>query len=337
MSPARAVKLLSPGYDDLPEQLQMITAPAFHAVGDPRGLGTLRKSIRGSNRALQAMAVDGARSGKIEPLVDDILQLTNQDLTNSTDDVGLLVAIINTLQKVPGDRVNDVLLMYTAATPAPVRQAAYQALYQRGETKALEELLELARTGTGTQRANAIADLVSCRYQKVLPVVMAFYKKAGASEQMWYIRELARYGSKPAFAPMKEIFMEPERKLPTRLDYTSVTFLGIQFSNMHESIHEIIGLLESLPRQDYRRRAALVHAVANVAGARSDEPWTKDVYAALRRIVFNRKEIPQMRLLALEYLRKDVRLEDAMNLKRALRRENRQMRSYFSDYLLEYF
>ena len=131
--------------------------------------------------------------------------------------------------------------------------------------------------------------------------------------------------------------MEPERKLPTRLDYTSVTFLGIQFSNMHESIHEIIGLLQSLPRQGYRRRAALVHAVANVAGARSDEPWTKDVYAALRRIVFNRKEIPQMRLLALEYLRKDVRLEDAMELKRALRRENRQMRSYFSDYLLEYF
>jgi len=337
MSPARAVKLLSPAYDDLPEQLRMMAAPAFHAVGDPRGLGTLRMAMRGSNRALQAVAVDGARSGKIEPLVDEILQLTNQDLTNSNDDVVLLVAIMNTLQKVPGDRVRDVLLMYTAAVAAPVRQAAYQALYQRGETRELDELLKLARAGTGTQRANAIADLVSCRYEKVLPVMMEFYKKAAATEQMWYIRELARYGSKPAFAPMKKIFMEPERKLPTRSDYTTVTFLGIQFSNMHESIDEIIGLLESLPRQDYRRRAALVHAVANVAGARSDDPWTKDVYAALRRIVFNPKEVPQLRLLALDYLRKDLRLEDAMNLKRALRKESPQMRSYFSDYLLEYF
>ena len=60
----------------------------------------------------------------------------------------------------------------------------------------------------------------------------------------------------------------------------------------------------------------------------------------MRRIVFDRDEIPQLRLQALEYLRKDLLLDDAMKLKRALRKEDKKskaMRRCLSDYLFEYF
>ena len=96
-------------------------------------------------------------------------------------------------------------------------------------------------------------------------------------------------------------------------------------------------MLDSLPRKEYRRRAALLTALANIAGARSDEAWTKDVYAALRGILLDPKDVPQLRLLALDYLRKDLRIDDAMKLKRTLRKESRAMRRYLSDYLFEYF
>ncbi len=334
---ARGAKLLSRAYDDLTKDLQVMVAPVFHAVGDPRGLGTLRQAIRGKDRALQVLAVQGVRRGKVAPLVDDILELTNQELIVDDADVALLVAIIQTLQKVPGDRIRDVMLMFTTAVAAPVRQAAYQALFQRGETRALDELLEVARTSTGMQRNNAIADLVACGYDKVLPLVMESYRKASGTDRMWYIRGLATSGNKAAFAHLKEIFMEPERRFSARDPHTNVTFMGVQFSNMSESIYEILGLLESLPRAEYRRRAALVHALSNVAGLHDDERWARDVYAALRRIVHNRKDIPQLRILALQYLLKDLRLEDAMELKRGLSAERPQMRSYFSDYLFEYF
>lgn len=337
MPPARTVRLLADAYDDLPLALQVIVAPAFHAVGDPRGLGTLRKAIRGDDRKLQAVAVEGVGRGKIEPLLDEILELTNQERAATPEDVALRVAIINTIRKVPGQRVNDVLLIYTVDVNVLVRQAAYQALHLRGEDDALEELVKVARTGTGLQRTNAIADLVSCRYEKVVPILKEAHRTSNAADQMAYIRELARFGSPPAFAVMKEIFMAPERELPTQSLHTNVTFLGIQLSNMEESVDEILVLLESLPRTEYRRRAALVHALANAAGAYYGESWSKDVYRRLRQIMLDRKAVPQLRLLALQYLLKDLRLDDAMELKRALARESRPMRSYFSDYLSEYF
>ncbi|MHC4921419.1 MAG: hypothetical protein ACYTKC_17760 [Planctomycetota bacterium] len=338
MPPARAVKMFGPVYDDLTGNVQLSAAGMFHAVSDPRGLGTLRKAMRAKNRGLQTVAVLAAARGKVEPLLDDILELTSQDLTTSKADVALLVAILTTIQRVPGERVNDVLLMFTTTAHHQVRQTAYQVLKRRGETMALDELLEVARTGTGIQQSNAIADLISCQHEQVVPLLVEHYKKAGPKEQIRRIRDIAMSGTKAAFEPMKAILMEPEHTLPSKSGYTNVTFLGIHFSNLHRSTAAVIGLLKSLPRQDYRRRAALVHALANVAGARSDEPWTKDVYAALRHIIFDRKEIPQMRLLALDYLRKDLRVEDAMNLKRGLRKkESRAMRSYLSDYLFEYF
>ena len=218
-----------------------------------------------------------------------------------------------------------------------VRQSAYFGLKQRGETKPLAELLEVARTGSGNVKAHAIADLVGCQYEKVVVLLVELYGKADGTAKVRRIRDIAMSKTKAAFGALKKIFMEPEHRLPTRLGYTNVTFLGIHFSNLEGSMEAVVGLLELLPRKDYRRRAALLNALANAAGARDEAPWTRAAYEALRRVAFNRKEIPQMRLLALDYLRKDIRLEDAMNIKRGLRKESRPMQRYLSDHLLEFF
>ena len=52
---------------------------------------------------------------------------------------------------------------------------------------------------------------------------------------------------------------------------------------------------------------------------------------------FDAGELPQIRILALDYLRKDIRLADAMALRKQLRKEPEGMQQYFSDYLYEFF
>ena len=63
MPPARAVKMFAPVYDDLTSNLQLSAAGMFHAVSDPRGLGTLRKALRAKGRGLQTVAVMAAAKG----------------------------------------------------------------------------------------------------------------------------------------------------------------------------------------------------------------------------------------------------------------------------------
>ena len=41
--------------------------------------------------------------------------------------------------------------------------------------------------------------------------------------------------------------------------------------------------------------------------------------------------------MALDYIRKDISLKDAMKLKVMLRGEKKGMRHYFNDYLFEFF
>jgi hypothetical protein len=132
--------------------------------------------------------------------------------------------------------------------------------------------------------------------------------------------------------------MRPEYVFPWRERHSNVTFLGVQFANLNRSSDAMVEFLGTLKREDYRRRAALIHALANLAGARRDEPHIADkIYAALRERVFDTAELPQIRILSLDYMRKDIGLADAMKLKAMLPKEHTGIRQYFSDYLFEFF
>jgi len=229
--------------------------------------------------------------------------------------------------------------MTDSAKPFLVRQAALQALVHRGVNSEFEGLMETLRTSPRNNKfRDAVADVVAAKYGEAVPVLLQRSKQGKVKEQLFYIRMIGSIGTQESFAAFKEIFLRPEYRFTGwRENHSNVTFLGVHFSNLGWASDEIISLLGELPRADYRRRAALVHALANVAGIDPVQESSQRIYDVFREIVFDVKEVPQMRILALDYLRRDVCTADAMKLKARLPKAPKGLRGYFSDYLLEFF
>lgn len=332
----RAAKLFEPFWSQLAGDLQLYVAGLMHSVGDGRGTARLRAALKPPIKIVKRkmVAIQGVLLGNAATFTDELLELTSEDHE------GLNVLLITALRDVPGDNVTDSLIIMTdTAKPFQVRQAALQALVQRGVTSEFKELMETLRTSPRNSKfRDAVADVVAAKYGKAATVLLKRSREGSVKEQVFYVRMIANIGTRESFLALKEIFMRPEYRFTGwRERHTNVTFLGVQFSNLKGSVDDIIGLLGELPRKDYRRRAALIHALANVAGAYPKEEFSKRVYAAQRKIIFDAKEVPQLRILALDYLRKDILLADAMKLKIRMTKESEAMRKYFSDYLTEFF
>jgi hypothetical protein len=183
-----------------------------------------------------------------------------------------------------------------------------------------------------------VVDLVGAQYVPAVPVLLERSEQASREEEAYFIRRIAAINKQESLAALKAIMLRPEYRYDSwRGRHTNVTFLGIQLSNLSGAGDGILEFLRALPRTDYRRRATLIHALANMAGAHSGEPLAQSIYAALREVVFDAEDEPQVRILALDYLRKDIRLADAMQLKSRLGQEKPGLRKYFSDYLTEFF
>ncbi|MCA8955630.1 MAG: hypothetical protein KDC87_06125 [Planctomycetes bacterium] len=334
MPPARAVKMFEPIWLGFAPDLQLHVAGIFHAAGDARGTVRLRHALRPpiANEKKKMVAVQGAMRGNTAELIDELLVLSNED------NLKINRLIVEAIRKVPGQRVTDTLTAFAAAAQNPeLRQRALFALASRGETADLDPLVEkVRRQASGGMLKVAITDLVSARYGKAVPALLERSKNAPKEEEVYYIRMIASIGTAESFTALREVFLRPEYVLAGKDRYSNVTFLGIQFSNLKEQATEMVGLLRELPAADYRRRSAMMHALANLAGAYRDEPLAPPVYGALREILFDPAQVPQVRMLALDYLRKDLRLSDAIKLKGRLPQEEKGLRQYFSDYLTEF-
>lgn len=336
LEPKRAAKLFAPIWLGMVEDLKLHVAGVMHAAGDQRGTVLLKQAITPPIKIQKkkVVAIQGAEKGDPTPMLDELLQLTLEDnpLLN-----GMIIKAIRHLKE---PRIDDILLTMTGVEKTrEVRQFALLALRERGHTIELDQLVEVVKTEPeGTKYRSAIADLVGARYEKVVPVLLDRMKKATSKAEIFYIRMMARINQKASFPALKEVFMRPEYTLKWRERHSNVTIMGVQFSNLSSCPGEMLGLLAELPKSDYRRRASLVHALANLAGAQIDNAATaKPIYAALRKIVFDREDLPQMRILALDYLRKDIMLDDAVELRAKLPKEKTPMRQYLSDYLFEFF
>ncbi len=332
----RSAKLFDPIWLSMAKDLQLHVAGVMHAAGDERGTLRLRHALKLPVEIVKRkiVAVQGANRGEAAPLVDELLALTNADYEQLNE------LIVETIHDVPGQRVTDTLLTLTdPSKPYQVRQRALRALHRRGYTSELDLLVETIRKEPeGTKFRNAIADLVGAQYGKAVPGLLERLKKGAQKAEIYYIRMIARINQKESFPALCEVFMRPEYVFPWRERHSNVTFLGVQFANLNRSSDAMVKFLGTLKREDYRRRAALIHALANLAGARRDEPHVADkIYAALRERVFDTAELPQIRILSLDYMRKDIGIADAMKLKAMLPKEHTGIRQYFSDYLFEFF
>jgi HEAT repeat protein len=333
---ARAAKLFEPFWLDLAGDLQLYVAGMMHSIGDGRGTVRLKAALKPPIKILKRklVAVRGAMLGDTSPFVDELLELTLEGQE------GLEVLLVGALKDIPGDNVTDTLITMTDhSKPFLVRQAALRALVDRGVTSEFAGLMETLRTSPRNNKfRDAVADLVAAKYGPAVPVLLQRSTEGTLKEQIFYLRMIGNIGSKEAFTAFKEVFLRPEYRFKGwRERHTNVTFLGVHFSNVKDSHGDMLALLASLPRTEYRRKASLIHALANLAGAYPEEAFVKRVYAHLRKVIYDIKEVPQLRILALDYLRRDIGVADAMKLKRGLPKESASMRKYLSDFLLEFF
>ena len=333
---ARAAKLFEPFWLELAGDLRLYVAGMMHSIGDGRGTGRLKVALQPPVKILKRklVAVRGAMLGDTSPFVDELLELTLEG------NEGLDVLLVGALKDIPGDNVTDTLITMTDhSKPFLVRQAALRALAGRGVTSEFAGLMETLRTSPRNNKfRDAVADLVAAKYGPAVPVLLQRSTEGTLKEQVFYLRMIGNIGTKEAFAAFKEVFLRPEYRFKGWRDrHTNVTFLGVHFSNLKDSHDDMIALLSGLPRAEYRRKASLIHALANLAGAYPGEEFVKRVYAQLRNVIYDLKEVPRLRILALDYLRRDIGVTDAMRLKRGLPKESVPMRKYLNDFLLEFF
>ncbi len=336
LDPKRAARLFDPMWLDMVEDLRLHVAGIMHAAGDERGTVRLRHALELPIKIpkRKMVAVQGAAKGDASPMLNELLALTNEDIED------LNLRILHAVRKIPGQLVDDTILTMTdESKPYEIRQYALLTLAERGKTAELDALVDtIRREPEGNKYRNAIADLVGARYGKAVPVLLDRMKKGARTGEIFYLKMIARINRKESFAALREVFLRPEYVYPWRTRYSNVTFLGVQFANLSSCAPEMLQLLKELPKDDYRRRAAMMHTLANLAGSRSeDSAFSDPIYAALRERVFDVGEFPQVRILALDYLRKDLRIGDAMELRARLQREKTAMRQYLSDYLFEFF
>ena len=134
-----------------------------------------------------------------------------------------------------------------------------------------------------------------------------------------------------------QLFLEPEGPISRGNDYTTLTYLGVVLANLDSSSHELLGLFDELDPSDYRRRAILLHTVSGMAGLSDDAEFAERTRALQRRILRDPKEIPQLRLMALQDLRRAMTIADAKALQKMLRKESPGMARALQNFLHEYF
>ncbi len=332
MEPKRASKALEKSWPRMSGDLKLHIAGIFHAAGDDRGTLQIRHALQTGNLVTKVVAANAAKKGKVEPLLDELLGLTVEN------DLALNLVVIESIGKADDSRVEDTLLAFTDESYGEkVNHSALHALAQRGYHQELDRLVKVLATATGSTQDNALRALVSSGYEKAVPTIMARLDNAIPRRRVFYLKYVSQMNNSQAAQAMWNIFLQPEAPLVAGDRHTNVTFMSVYLANMNACAAELLELGRSLPKSDYRRRATWLHVMANMAGPDPTAPGMADVYDELRKIALDSQEIPQLRMLSIDYLKKDIRLDDVMQLKRLMRKEKSCVRAYINDFLTEFF
>lgn len=326
LPPAIALRVFEPMIGHEPPDLLAPITGLRHAAGDAGGTSLLADLLRRPEPQTRAAAVQALRVGGAEELLDQVLRLTTDP------DPMVRMEVVGLLSGIHSEHVDLALESMAADEAVDVRRAALLALAQRGQVRALDELVEVIRTGTGSRMRLAIQDLLAARYGGAVPAIAARMAEAPPGERLEYLRAIALTTAPEAFGPLRDVFLGEDA-----FARENRSFAAYLMTNARGAEDDMLELFRSLPRADYRRRAMLMGTLANVAADRESEEIATPIYALFRAILADREEIPQVRLLALGYLRRDLRIDDMEAVKRMLADEEEPMRKALTDFLFEFF
>ncbi len=330
MPPPQAMDLLEPLWAMARGELQWSIAGVMHAVGDARGTHYLRSQLRSDLKNAQIAAIGALSKYGLEPLFDDVLKLS------ISPDPQVRQAVMVAVSGIDEENVSNLLSTFAVDPVIDVRQMALHALVQRGERTFVEQLIDTMRTATGTNLMSTMADLAASGDEEGLIAIVSRMENAAPEERRPYIKAIARSTAPSAFDALRSVFMEPEA--PIAGGTTNVAYAATVMPNQRAAGDRMLELFDALPAEDYRRRAFALHAIANLAAVSAKDPeFAAEVYRRCRALLADREAIPQLRLLALEYLRRDLTLDDMVAIKQQQETEDPPMRKALSSFLFEFF
>lgn len=330
-----AATILKGRWDVALGEFKAVIAGVMHAAGDGTGTAWLREALEGQDLAALQMALKHVARGDLGVLRADVLKHS----THLRSEVRLELA--KTLQTVDGDDVADVYEVMTSPDEVlEVKEIALRELTRRGRPAAVTILLNEVATATGTRLQLLLHLLAASNDERAVPVLVDRFRRAPEGEGRPFLQALAQNRSAKAAEALLQLFNGPEVVVARGVQqvYTTRNYLPTLLLNARGAERTILDAFAALPREDYARRAALMTTLAGIAGDRSDPALQAQCLAPVRAALFDREEVPQLRVLALNLLTpRALTVEDALRLKNQRFDEQPGLRALFGDFLVDYF
>ena len=335
MPPERAAEVLQGRWSDALGEFKAIVAGVLHAAGDARGTTWLQEALEGEDPMRLVLALRYGTYGDPEHLRDHLLRLSTHERTEIRHELA------RALVRVEGDDVADVYeVLAVPEENRETRMIALRQLVRRGRDRVITAMIDEMATAGGTRLQDLLGQIAASGDPRCVPDLVARFRKAPEGEGRPFLQSLAQNGSEAATAALLELFRGPQLVVSRGATgvFTTGTYVPTLLMNLREREAQVFDAVEQLDRADWWRRAALLPTVSGLAVDRRDDALLQRAAAILRGILFDRAELPQLRVLALNLMtRPFVGVDDALRLKNGLGDESPAMRALLSDYLHDYF
>jgi HEAT repeat protein len=335
LPPAQAAVVLRGRFEEAVGEFKAIIAGVLHAAGEGLGTVWMQEALQSADLVVLADAIEHCAIGELGVLREPLLRAS----THAHPDIRLAVA--RTLVRVPGDDVADVFETLSAPDePWDIRGIALRELTRRGRGKAVDVLLEELPVATGSRLLGLLNQLSAAGDPRGVPAMLERFRKAPEGEGRPFLQALAQNQSEAAARGLCTLFLEPERIVARGQSETHTTrnYIPTLLLNLRGQEQVVIDAFVALPRSDWALRALLLPTLVGIAADRKDPAVQTAALQPVRAILFDREELPQLRVQALNLLaRRWLLIEDVVALRNQRHQETGGMRALIGDFLLDSF
>lgn len=335
LPPADAVAVLGGRWDEAVGEYKAILAGILHAAGDARGTRWLLDAFAGEDLGVLQFAVRHATIGPIGDLRDRLLALA----MHPRADIRLELA--KSLARVDEAGVIETYeLLVDPDESIDTRNLAMRELARRGRTKVLEALLTELPAASGTRLQQLLGQLAASGSELAVQPLLSRYEQAPDGESRPFLQALAQNQSAKAASALLAVYLGPEKVVGrgSQGALTTRNYLPMLMMNLRGPERSLLAGFLALPKSDWRSRAPLLATLAGIAADRKDADLQPALIEPLRAIVFDREELPQMRVAALNLIaRQWLTIDDVLRLRNGHRDEAPGMRALLADFLNDFF
>jgi HEAT repeat protein len=337
MPAAQAAEVLVGMWSDAAGDFKLIIAGVLHAVGDTRGSVCLRDALTGDDPKRAAMAVHCAARGDLGLLREDVLRLS----IHPRAEVRMAVATV--VSRLTGE--DAVHVLETLSAPGEdwdIKAVALRELNRRGRPDALTPYIDELPTLTGVRLQMTLNLLSASGDARAMQLFKQRFDQAPANEGRAFLQAIGFSGASTAFDTLAEIWLGPEKPVADRGQdghlLTTLNYIPLLMQNVRGADAPMVAFLARIPPADHVRRARFLEVLGGVAADRTDAADRRRLYEPLRSVLFDKTQLSQLRVLALNLLtNKAIDIDDAMRMRSQQADEEPPMRALFNDFLREFF